>query len=621
MAHESAYPLQSEADLRNILDGLYAKSRQAMEQGESPKIKNLLEIAKSEVAIVTAIHNIKSNRGSKTAGTDNEIITDVLQSQYPEVIERVRAMLDCYRPQLLRRKWIEKPGKPDKRPLGIPAISDRAVQEVLRMVIEPIFEAQFFKHSYGFRPLRDAHMALERVADISHNTGYHWVIEGDIRHCFDDINHTKLIKQLWHMGIHDRRVLRIVKEMLKAGVLGELNTTELGTPQGGVISPVLANVYLNKLDQWVVREWEKKRTRTAYSCDQDRNKAIRKRSNLKPAYLVRYADDWVLITNTRANAVKWKQRIQRYLGTNLKLTLSEEKTAITDVHKRPIHFLGFRYRQRRGKSRTGWVTLTRPDDKRLRRKVDELRQDCKKLRKSSGKELVHQINLINSKIVGVGQYYRAATMVNIELNKYADSLKYTAYKALKGNGGTWTPANQVSNLPARHAKYATQIPAIEYEGLKVGVTSLGFVRWEKANLKNPTETPYTQEGRQALKDRTGRFRRKARDDPAMSLTLSALIAKELTDAKYNFEYVMNRAYAYNRDLEACRVCGEYVDPQHLHTHHQRPHLPLELVNKVSELVTLHVGCHQFVHSAEDVSQTVSNKVWKKILKLREKLSP
>ena len=107
----------------------------------------------------------------------------------------------------------------------------------------------------------------------------------------------------------------------------------------------------------------------------------------------------------------------------------------------------------------------------------------------------------------------------------------------------------------------------------------------------------------------------------MSITLSALIAKGLTDAKYNFEYVMNRAYAYNRDLGACRVCGEYVDPQHLHTHHQRPHLPLEQVNKVSELVTLHGWCHQVVHSAEDVSQTVSNKVWKKIMKLREKLSP
>lgn len=621
MAHESAYLLQSETDLRNILDELYAQTKQAIEQGASPKFKNLLEIAKSEVAIVTAIHNIKSNHGSRTAGTDSETMTDVLEKQYPEVIDRVRAGLDMYRPLPLRRVWIEKPGKPDKRPLGIPAIIDRVIQEVLRVVMEPILEAQFFKHSYGFRPLRDAHMALERVTDISHNTGYHWIIEGDIRHCFDDINHTKLVKQLWHMGIHDQRVLQIVKEMLKAGVIGEMNTAERGTPQGGIISPLLANVYLHKLDQWVVREWEQKRMRTAYSADHNRINAIRKRTNLKPAYLVRYADDWLLITSTKANAEKWKHRIQRYLGTNVKLTLSEEKTNITDVRKRPIHFLGFRYKQRRGKNRTGWITVTRPDDTRLKRKVDELRRDCKKLRKFSGKELVHQINLINSKIAGVGQYYRTATLVNIELSKYAESLNYTAYKALKGKGGTWTPANQVGNLPARHAEYATQIPTIEHEGLKVGVTSLGFVRWEKTRLKNPNETPYTQEGRQALKDRTGRVRRHARDDPAMSLTLSALVAKGLTNAKYNFEYVMNRAYAYNRDLGACRVCGEYVDPQHLHIHHQRPYLPLEQVNRMSELVTLHVACHKMIHSAEEMSQKVSNKVWKKILKLREKLSP
>ncbi len=620
MAQESAYPLQSETDLRNILDELYAKSTQVANQSKSPGIKNLLEIAKSEIAIVTAIHNIKNNHGSQTTGTDDESITNVLQSQYSEVIERVRKMLDHYRPQPLRRVWIEKPGKPDKRPLGIPAIVDRVVQEVLRMIIEPILEAQFFKHSYGFRPLRDAHMALERIKRVSHQTGYHWIIEGDIRHCFDDINHTKLIKQLWHMGIHDQRVLQIIKEMLKAGVLGETNTTEQGTPQGGIISPIIANVYLHKLDQWIVREWEQKRTQRAHTRINNKLEALRKRSNLKPAYLIRYADDWVLITSTKANAVKWKQRIQRYLGTNLKLTLSEEKTAITDVHKRPIHFLGFRYRQRRGKSRTGWVSLTRPDDERLKRKVDELRQDCHRLRRFSGKDLIHQINLVNSKIVGVGQYYQPATMVNIELNKYADSLNYTAYKALKEKGGTWTPANQVRNLPARHAGYTTQIPAIEYEGLKIGVTSLGFVRWKRANLKNPIETPYTLEGRKALKDRTGRFKRKARDDPAMSLTLSALVAKGMTDMKYNFEYVMNRAYAYNRDLGVCRVCGEYVDPQHLNVHHQRPYLPLDQVNKVGELITLHVWCHQTVHNTEDVSQAVSNKVWKKIEKLREKLS-
>jgi len=513
--------------LQTILDYLYTTTKQVIEEGKLPKFKNLLELAKSEVTIITAIHNIKSNHGSKTAGTDGVIIPNILQNQYPEVIQMVRNALDDYNPHLLRRVWIPKPGKDEKRPLGIPAVIDRIVQEVLRIIIEPIMEAQFFKHSYGFRPMRDAHMALERTTNICHKTGYHWIIEGDIKGCFDNINHTKLIKQLWHMGIHDRRILMIIKKMLKAGVMDELKTTELGTPQGGIISPLLANVYLHKLDQWIIREWEEKKTKHKYTSIINRNAALKK-TNLKPAYLIRYADDWILITNTKANAEKWKRRIEKYLDTKLKLKLSPDKTLITNVRKSPIHFLGFRYKQITGKSRTGWIPCTRPVDKRLKTKVDELRKRIKQLRKYNGEQLIHQINIINSAITGIGNYYKPATMVNVELNKYADSLLYTAYKALKPKGAQWTPANEVNNLINRHAKYTTKIPAIKYNELTIGVTSLGFVKWEKAYLKNPVETPYTQEGRNAYHERTLKKQPLPRDDITMNLTLSELITKGLT---------------------------------------------------------------------------------------------
>ncbi|OLN27153.1 reverse transcriptase domain-containing protein [Desulfosporosinus metallidurans] len=235
MAQKSVYlNLRDETELKSVLDNLYATTKKELEKGNTPKFKDLLELAKSEVLIITAIHNIKSNHGSKTAGTDGKIITDILEKQYLEVIQGVINGLSHYNPYLLlRRQWIDKPGKAEKRPLGIPAISDRIIQENLRIIIEPIMEAQFFKHSYGFRPMRDAHMALERTKRTCHTTGYHWIIEGDIKGCFDNINHTKLIRQLWHMGIHDRRILMILKKMLKAGVMNELAVTELGTPQGG----------------------------------------------------------------------------------------------------------------------------------------------------------------------------------------------------------------------------------------------------------------------------------------------------------------------------------------------------------------------------------------------------
>jgi len=637
VAHKSVYPkLESEKDLKSILDYLYATTKQANKEGKQPKFKDLLEIAKSEITIITAIHNIKSNQGSKTAGTDGVITPDILEQQYPEVILMVQNALDNYNPYLLKRVWIPKPGKAEKRPLGIPAIVDRIIQEILRIIIEPVMEAQFFKHSYGFRPMRDAHMALERTTKICHQTGYHWIIEGDIKGCFDNINHTKLIKQLWHMGIHDRRILMIIKKMLKAGVLDELATTTRGTPQGGIISPLLANIYLHKLDKWIVREWEekkieyektekdkktkeKKKTKHKYKNHHKEIDALKK-TNLKPAYLIRYADDWILITNTKSNAEKWKKRIEKYLDTNLKLTLSPDKTFITNVREKPIHFLGFRYKQIPGKSRTGWITCTRPDDKRLKAKVDELRKHIRQIRRYNGKQLIHQINVVNSKIIGIGNYYEPATMVNVELNKYAYSLGYTAYKSLKGKGGKFTPANKVNNLINRHKEYTTDIPAIQLEGITVGVTNLGFTEWDKAYLKNPIETPYTPEGRIAYYKRTSKTQAKARDDITLSLTTSELISKGMTQPLYNFEYLMNRAYAFNRDKGKCRICGESIAGHELETHHIDPNLPIEKVNKVPNLASTHRNCHKLIHNGTDVSRMVNKKTYQKILKLRERFN-
>lgn len=343
-----------------------------------------------------------------------------------------------------------------------------------------------------------------------------------------------------------------------------------------------------------------------------------KKSNLKPAYLIRYADDWILVTDTKSNAEKWKKRIEKYLDIKLKLKLSPEKTLITNVRKKPVHFLGFRYKQVPGKSKTGWISRTKPAVKRLRIKVNELRKDLKQLKKYSGAELIDKINVVNSKIVGLGNYYQAATMVNPELNKYADSLKVTAYLAIQDKGGQWTPANKADNLINRHEAYMTKIPAIKYEGVTIGITSLGFVKWEKVQLKNPIETPYTPEGRKTYFERTMKHRRLARDDITMNLTLSKCIAAGQTNPRYNFEYLMNRAYAFNRDKGKCRVCGEIINGSELETHHINPQLPLNLVNKVPNLASTHQACHNLIHSNQDIMHPVS-KIKEKILRFREKL--
>ena len=169
---------KTETELRALLDKFYQQSREARETGERPAFKGLLEIMSAEATIVTAIHNIKSNHGSDTPGVDNKTMKrDYLQRSYKWVIRDIRAAFEHFTPQKVRRKYIDKPGKKEKRPLGIPTIRDRIVQECMRIVMEPIMEAQFFEHSYGFRPMRDTAMALERLNFITFHTGYYWLVE------------------------------------------------------------------------------------------------------------------------------------------------------------------------------------------------------------------------------------------------------------------------------------------------------------------------------------------------------------------------------------------------------------------------------------------------------------
>lgn len=613
--------LASEHSLRHVLDSLYAQTKTALHQGVKPQFNGLLEYMKSEVTILTAIHNIKSNKGSETAGSDGETMREhILEQDYPDIIARVQQSLTRHRPKLIRRVLIPKPGKTEKRKLGIPAIIDRITQECVKMIIEPILEAQFFQHSYGFRPMRDAHMALERTMRIVHDTGYHWIVEGDIAKFFDTVNHTKLCKQLYSLGIRDQRVIMIIKAMLKAGIMEEVQVNQLGTQQGGTISPLLGNVYLHAFDQWITREWENKQTKQVYSCREYQRRVLKKKSNLKPAYLVRYADDWILATNTKQNAEKWKQRISNYALTQLKLTLSDEKTVITNLRESHIHFLGCECKVVKGKSRTGYVTRTLPDRARLKSKVKELHQKTNALKHCRNKEtLIHEMNIVNATVRGIIHYYQCTTWVNIILRKYARNLQWKAKMILKKYGGFWLPANEVNNLASVHMDYVTGIPAVKYNNTNIGMTSLAFCKWNKTQLKNPDETPFTPEGRKLHLARTDKKQRMARADEMLSLHFSRTISKSTSEKKYNFEYFLNRAYAFNRDKGKCRVCGDEIESDRLYFHHIKPELPLETVNRVNNLATLHDYCHQKIYS-QDIDSLIEKKIWNKILKFRETLN-
>ena len=615
---------KSETELKKIQDEMYRITSKCIESKEIPKFKGLVEIMSSEVVIMTAIHNIKANKGSKTPGIDQKIIDkDYLQKDYYEVVTDIQNSFTNYKPDMVRRKWIPKPGKQEKRPLGIPTIKDRIVQECVRLIIEPILEAQFFQHSYGFRPWRDTHMALERVKDQVHRIGYYWIVEGDISRFFDNVNHTILIKKLYHMGIADRRILMIIKEMLKAGIMDECKKNELGTPQGGIISPILANVYLHQMDKWITREWENKVTQNNYSSKRNQYQSLHRYSNLKPAYLIRYADDWILLTDSKEHAEKWKYRISKFLETNLKLKLSDEKTLITNIKEKPIHFVGFTYKVIKEPSmRKGYKPVVRPQQERIDKKLLEIIQDIKMLRLPMTKEnLIESISKINSKIRGIINYYSAANMVYFSLAKYHRRITTVAMNSLMRKGVIFKPAREVNNLIALHSNYSTWIPAIKLPNEQlIGITSPAFCKYQKTYNKNQEETPFSSKGRELHLKRTRKQLSLARMEEILQVPEIIKFNKyDKSKEIYNYEYFMNRMYAFNRDKGRCKICGEpIINGDKFHCHHISTNLPLQQINKVQNLLSTHSKCNKLIH--EKISQYgFSDKAIKNAIKYRKKL--
>lgn len=609
----------NEAELNKLLQDIYLKTKENYESDIKSNFTGILEIIASEANIITSIHKIKANKGSHTAGIDDKEIDDYLNKGFDEVIEIVRAKLYDYNPGMVRRVWIPKPGKSEKRPLGIPTIIDRIIQECVRNIIEPIAEAQFFERSYGFRPMRSADMAIARIKHINFHAKCYWVVEGDIKGFFDNIDHNTMINSLWNLGIRDKRVLSIIKQMLKAGVMDECSKSELGTPQGGIISPLLANIYLNRFDNFMTGDFERKKLKKPHSRRDGEISAMRNHSNLKTCYYVRYADDWVILTDSKEDAERLKFKAKKYLHDTLKLDLSEEKTLITNVCSKPIKFLGVEIRMVKKNGR--WVNKVSPESERFKRKMKDLSREIFYIRKTSTLDvdrLIENINRVNSIIVGLINYYSMCDQISVVIQKYAWLLKYTAYKSLKRYGGQWIRANEVSNLIGLHYGHKANIPAIKYKDMYIGVTDINFAKWDNPRCKNQNETPYTPEGRELYNKRMRKKGLKVRTDEVNSTT-HAFYIRMSKNPLYNFEYFMNRPYTYNRDKGKCKICGGYVEPNEARFHHVDKKLPMNQMNKVKNLITVHQYCHDLIHSNTEPT-SLSEKTLKNIEKYRNKFN-
>ena len=361
--------------------------------------RELYNLLCEEIWLRVAHHSVNSNQGRETAGVDSQSMSNFNGDLEGNLrLLRDQLITKTFEPQPVRRVYIPKAnGK--KRPLGIPGIRDRIVQEALRMILEPIWEADFNERLYGFRPNRSTYDAIAYLSNrlVGHGSSYQWVIEGDIASYFDTIPHRRLNKAI-KRRVADRDIKDLLWKFLRAGVMykGTFSETLTGTPQGGIISPLLANIYLDELDKYMESNY----------LSTPGWKRIQLRRKGKSNYLyVRYADDFVVLCNgTKAEAQAMKEELKGVL-TNMELTLSEEKTKITHITE-GFTFLGYRIIRAIGETGKMVPKVLVPESaiKKFRHKIREVTAP------NTSKESVRaKIMALNSVTRGWCNYYRCTS--------------------------------------------------------------------------------------------------------------------------------------------------------------------------------------------------------------------
>jgi RNA-directed DNA polymerase len=324
---------------------------------------DLFNLVADPAFLLVAWDRVQGNKGAKTAGVDGATARSIVQRVgVEEFLDGLRSSVKdrSFRPLPVRERMIPKAGGKLRR-LGIATITDRVVQASLKLVLEPIFEADFLPCSYGFRPNRRAHDAVTEVWYLtSKPRNYEWIVEGDIKACFDEISHPALMHRV-RQRVGDKRVLGLVTAFLRSGILGEdrqLRKTNAGTPQGSILSPLLSNVALSVLDEHIAGLPGGPRSTTT-------ERAKRRRRGLPNYRLVRYADDWCLVINgTKADAEALREDIAEVLST-MGLRLSQEKTLITHIDE-GLDFLGWHIQRHRKRGTSGHYVYTYPAKKSLR---------------------------------------------------------------------------------------------------------------------------------------------------------------------------------------------------------------------------------------------------------------
>lgn len=572
-------------DMQSILDKLYADSK------ENKIFTHLMEIITDENNIKMAYRNIKRNSGSNTSGVDGADITDIEKIPISSYIKTIQHKFEWYKPKPVKRVEIPKPnGK--TRPLGIPTILDRMVQQCILQVLEPICEAKFHKRSNGFRPNKSTENAIAQCDRMIQKQNMHFVVDVDIKGFFDNVNHSKLIKQLWTMGVRDKKLLCIIKAMLKAPIImpnGDKIYPDKGTPQGGILSPLLANIVLNELDWWISSQWETMPTHKNFKVYDYGNGHINRgnvykvlrQSNLKEMFIVRYADDFKIFCKNRQDADKIFIAVKQWLKERLKLEISEEKSKVINLRKHYSDFLGFKMKAVKKGNR--YVVCSHMSDKALERETDKLIKQLECIKNPKGiKYEAMAITKYNSMVIGIHNYYRIATCISldcIKIQRRIDGKLKTFGKRVKKQGEIPNRYIRENYGKSKQLRYIMGLP----------ICPIGYIKTKHALHVKGSICKYTEKGRQEIHQNL-----KFGDDV---ITVMHMLSRTMVYDR-SIEYMDNRISVYASQYGRCAITKKVLWIDEIHCHHKIPK-HLGGTDEYTNLIILHKDVHKLIHAVNE----------------------
>lgn len=568
-------------DMQKTFDNLYKQSQ------NNSKFNNLYNIITSDRNILLAYRTIKRNHGSKTSGTNRHNIKDLENKPIRKYLDYIKNRLDNYKPQKVRRVEIPKSnGK--TRPLGIPCIEDRIIQQCIKQVLEPICEAKFHNHSYGFRPNRSTEHAISYLVKKINQDHMYFAVDIDIKSFFDNVNHNKLLKQIWSLGIRDKKLICIISKMLKAEV-ENIGIPDKGVPQGGILSPLLANIVLNELDWWISSQWETFPTKYEYVQNSHKYRAIKK-SKLKEIYIVRYADDFKIVCRNYNTAKRIYIATQKWLKERLKLEISPDKSKITDTRKTPSEFLGFKVKAIL--KRNKYVAYSSVADKAMKNIEKNIKNQIKNIKQNP---TYKEVYIYNKMVAGMQNYYKIASNVYLDFKEIEYHLSFCLKQKLKSvfsNNGL-KPMEYIS----RYEHYGGQELYID----KLILYPMRDIKTKYPKGFNQNVSNYTEEGRKILHSKLGYI-----DKDILSYLSNHPIETE------SVEYNDNRISLYSAQMGKCKVTKRPLE-ENMSVH--------RIIMKKNggddsykNLILISPKVHTLIHSINDLLI----KSYLKILKLSSK---